>query len=45
LPAGSQLRRLLELTGVDKVVTITDELPAALSAVTGDGKQSTPVNP
>jgi anti-anti-sigma factor len=43
--AGSQLRRLLELTGVDKAVTLTDEVPAAVSAVTEGGKQSTPVDP
>lgn len=45
VPAGSQLRRLLELTGVDRAVTITDELPPALSAVTEDGWPSTRVDP
>jgi anti-anti-sigma factor len=44
VPAGSQLRRLLQLTGVDKAVTMTDELPAALSAVTDGDKQSTAVD-
>ena len=45
VPAGSRLRRLLELTGVDKAVALTDEITAAVSAVTEGGKQSTPVDP
>jgi anti-anti-sigma factor len=45
VPAGSHLRRLLELTGVDTAVTITDELPAAISAVIEGGKQSAPADP
>jgi anti-anti-sigma factor len=45
VPGGSHLRRLLELTGLDKAVTLTDEIPAAVSAVTEGGKQSAPVDP
>lgn len=45
LPAGSQLRRLLELSGVDRAITIMDELAPALGAVIEGDTESTPVDP